>query len=89
MVVYTLDERCGKYCVVTLKIMVILQNVCKNYVRKWEEDKRRQLLMCVSFFKNVKETGMLINKPTRERPPENIDIVRTPENIAAVAAIWT
>ena len=33
------------------------------------------------FAKKVRETGLLIDKPTRDRPKT----VRTPENIAAVA----
>ena len=35
------------------------------------------------LVKKVKETGILIDKPKREKP----NPVRTPENIAAVAAI--
>ena len=33
----------GKYYDITLKIMVLLQNVCENYVRILEEQKHRQL----------------------------------------------
>ena len=55
--------------------MVMLQNVCENCVRILEEEKHRQLRMF------VKETGILIDKPKREKPKT----VRTPENIAAVA----
>ena len=37
----------GKYSDITLKIMVMLQNVCVNCVRILEEEKRRQLRMFV------------------------------------------
>ena len=43
-----------------------------------EEAKHHQLRM---FVKIAKETGILIDKPKREKPKT----VRTPENIAAVA----
>ena len=37
----------GKYCDITLKIMVILQNVCENCVGIFEEEKHRQFRMFV------------------------------------------
>ena len=37
----------GKYCDITLKIMVMLQNVCENGVRILEEEKHHQLRMFV------------------------------------------
>ena len=72
----------GKYCDITRKIMVMLQNVCENCVRILEEEKHRQLRMfAILSKKKLKETGILINKPKCEKPK----IVRTPENIAAMA----
>ena len=59
----------------------MLQNVCENtytYVRFLAEKKHHQLRM---FVKKVKEIGILIDKPKREKSKT----VRTPENIAAVA----
>ena len=41
----------GNYCDITLKIMVMLQNVCENYVRILEEEKHRQLCMFVILWK--------------------------------------
>ena len=59
--------------------MVMLQNVCENCVRIFEEEKHRQCASYVRYLvKKVKETGILIDKPKRET-------VDTPENIAAVA----
>ena len=55
--------------------------MCENCVRILEEEKHRQLHMFVYLVKKVKETGILIDKPKREKPKT----VRTPENIAAVA----
>ena len=49
-----------------------------------EEEKHRQLRQSVRYLvKKVKETGILIDKPKREKPKT----VRTPQNIAAVAII--
>ena len=56
--------------------MVMLQNVCENCVRIFEEAPYDRY-----HVKKVKETGILIDKPKREEPKT----VRTPENIAAVA----
>ena len=54
----------------------MLQNVCEIL----EEEKHR--LSYVRYLvKKVKEIGILIDKPKREKPKT----VRTPENIAAVA----
>ena len=36
-----------KYCIITLKILVMLQNVCENCVQILEEEKHRQLRMFV------------------------------------------
>ena len=49
MVVYTLEQCWEILRDITLKIMVMLQNVCENYVRILEEEKHRQLLMFVSL----------------------------------------
>ena len=70
-----------KYCDITLKIIAMLQNVCENCVRILEEEKHLQIRMFVILWKKVKETGILIDKPKREKTKT----VRTPENIAAVA----
>ena len=60
--------------------MVRLQNVCKNCVRILEEDKHRQCAKYVRYLvKKVKETGILIDKPKREKPKT----VLAPENIVA------
>ena len=59
-----------KYCDITLKIMVMLQNVCENCVRILEEEFRY-------LVKKVKETGFLIDKPKREKTK----IVHTPEKV--------
>ena len=59
-------------------MIVMLQNVCENCVRILEEEKHPYICYLV---KKVKETGILINKPKREKPKT----MRTPENIAAVA----
>ena len=56
----------------------MLQNVCKNCVRILEEEPTAYFRYLV---KKVKETGILIDKPKREKPKT----VRTPVNIAAVA----
>ena len=52
---------------ITLKIKVMLQNVCENCVRILEEKKHRHLRMLVILNK-VKETVILIYKPNREKP---------------------
>ena len=65
----------GKYCDITLKIMVMLQNMCENCIRISKAPYVRYLT------KKVKEPGILINTPKREKPKT----VHTPENIAAVA----
>ena len=80
MVVYTL-EQCWE----------ILRHYFENHgniaecVRKLRTDFRRRAApsaQCVRYFvKKVKETGILIDKPKREKQKT----VRTPENIAAVA----
>ena len=60
----------------------MLQNVCENSERILEEEKHRQLHMLFDIlWKKVKKTGILIDKPKREKPKT----VRTPENIADVA----
>ena len=75
LVVYTLEQKTGKYCDITFKIMVMFQKVFKNCVRILEEEQRRRYLV-----KKVKETGILIDKPKREKSKT----VGTSENIAAV-----
>ena len=56
--------------------------MCKNCVRILKEEKPRELRMLVILWKKkVKETGILNDKPKREKPKS----VCTPENIAAVA----
>ena len=63
-------------------MMEMLQNDCKNCVRILKEEKHRQLRMFLILFKKkVKETGILIDKPKREKPKT----VPTPKNIAALA----
>ena len=66
----------GNIATFALKIMVMLQNVCKNCVRVLEEEKHSFPYL----VKEVKETGILIDKTKHENPK----IVRTPENIIAV-----
>ena len=66
------------YYDITLKIMLMLQNVCENCVRILEEEKHPYICYLV---KKVKKTSILIDKPNREKPKT----MRTPENIAAVA----
>ena len=58
----------GKYCDIALKIMVMLQNVCENWVRILEEGKHRQPRMFIILWKKVKETGIHIDKAKREKP---------------------
>ena len=48
-------DNAGKYCDITLKIMAMLQNVCKNCVRILEEEKHRQLRMFVILWKKRKK----------------------------------
>ena len=60
--------------------MVMLQNVCENCVRNLEEEKHRQIRMFAILWKKVKETGILIDKPKREKPKT----APTTENIPAV-----
>ena len=47
--------------------MVKLHNVRENCVRILEEEKHRQIRMFVIFKKKVKETGIFIDKPKREK----------------------
>ena len=80
LVVYTLERRCK-----------ILRHYFENHgnvtecVRKLRADFVRSeppTAPCVRYLlKKVKETGILVDKPKREKPKT----VRTPENIAAVA----
>ena len=63
-----------------LKIMVMLQYMCENRVRILKEEKHCLLRMFVILWKKVNETGILIDKPKREKPKT----VLTSENIAAV-----
>ena len=80
MVVYTLEQR-----------WEILQHYFENHVnvpdgvRTLRTDfGRREATSAPDvryLVKKLKETGILINKPKREKPKT----VRTPENIAAVA----
>ena len=69
------------YCDIIWKSCRTLQNVCENCVKILEEEKQRQLRIFVILWKNVKEIGILIDKPKRVKPKT----VRTPENIGAVA----
>ena len=55
----------------------MLQNMCENCVLILEEEKHLQLRIFVILWKKVNETGILIDKPKREKP-------KTPANIAAV-----
>ena len=60
---------------------MLLQNVFENCAQILEEEKQRQLPIFAIFKKKVKETGILIDKPKREKPKT----INIPENIAAVA----
>ena len=73
----------GKYCDITLKIMVMLQNVCENCVRIADFGRREapSAPYVRYLVKKVKETGILSDKSKREKPKT----VHTPENIVAVA----
>ena len=59
----------------------MLQNVFKNCVRILEEEKQPSAPYVRYLVKKVKEIGILIVKPKREKPKT----VSTSENIAAVA----
>ena len=48
-------NKAGKYCDITLKIMVMLQNVFENCVRIVEEEKHCQLRMLVILWKKWKK----------------------------------
>ena len=76
-------KNAGIYCDITLKIMVMLQNVFENFVRILEEDGAPSAPYVRYLVKKVKETGILSDKPKGEKPKT----VRTPENIAALAEI--
>ena len=67
-----------KYCVITLKIMVMLQNECEICVKILEEEKHVSFVFLLHCEK-VKDIFILIDKPKREKP------VRTSLNIAAMA----
>ena len=43
-----------KYCAITLKIMIMLQNVCENCVQILEEEKHHQLWIFVILWKHWK-----------------------------------
>ena len=58
--------------------MVMLQNVCENWVRILAEEMHRQFRMLAILRK---ETDILVDKPKREKPKT----VHTPENITALA----
>ena len=45
----------GKYCDITLKIMVVFQNMYENCLRILEEEKHRQLRMFVILWKKWKK----------------------------------
>ena len=67
MVVYTLEQR-WKFCDITLKIMVMLQNVCENCVRILEEAKHRQLRIFVILWKKWKKlASSSINKSVKSQ----------------------
>ena len=58
-----------KHCEITLKIIVILQNVCENSVRILKEEKQALSAPYVRYLmKKVKKSGILIDKPKREKP---------------------
>ena len=72
----------GKYCVITLKM---LHGNVAECVRKLRTDFGRREAPSAPYVrylvKKVKETGILIDKPKREKPktvrtPENIDVLR-------------
>ena len=78
MIVYTLEQRWE-----TLRYYFENHgNVAECCIRILEEDKHRQLRMFVILWKwKWKKSGILIDKPKREKPKT----VRILENIAAVA----
>ena len=57
----------GKYCVSTLKIMVMLQNVCQKLRTNFEKREAPSAPYVRYLVKEVKETGILINKPKRKK----------------------
>ena len=61
--------------------MVMLQNVCENWIRILEEEKHRQLRMFFILRKKWKKLASSSIKPKREKPKT----VRTTGNIAALA----
>ena len=71
----------GEYCVITLKIMVMLQKVLRRLRTVFGRREAPSAPYVRYLVKIVKETDILIDKPKREE----LKTVRTPENIAAVA----
>ena len=73
----------GIYCVSTLKIMIILPNVCQKLRKDFVRIEAPSAPYVRYLVKEVKETGILIliYKPKGVKPKT----VHTPENIAAVA----
>ena len=77
MVVYTLEQRWE-----ILRHFFEIHGNAAEYERKLGMDFGRREAPYVRFLvKKVKETGLLIDKPKREKPKT----VRTPEKIAAMA----
>ena len=70
-----------KSCSITLKIMVMLQNVLRKSRTDFGGREAPSVPYVRYLVKKVKHTGILIDKPKPEKPKT----VRTPGNIAAVA----
>ena len=71
-----------QYCDITLKIMVMLLNMCENCVQILEEELHRQFRMFVILWKKWKKlTSSSVNQSVKSQK----QCVRPPENIAAVA----
>ena len=62
------SNNAGKYCDITLKIMVMLQNVCENCVRILEEEKHCQLRMFIILWKKwTKLASLSINQTVKSQ----------------------
>ena len=75
------SNNAGKYCDITLKIMVMFAECVRKLRTDFERREAPSAPYVRYLVKKVKETGILIDKPKREKPKT----VRIPENIAAVA----
>ena len=71
----------GKYCDITLKNHGNVAECVRKLRTDFGTSEAPSAPYICYLLKKVKETAFLIDKPKREKPK----IVRTPENIAAVA----